>query len=240
MTKGELIAFLFTPPTSQAEEILTPWILQSRRFQAFLVEYRAKVRKKLRYVSTRRNMQSLLLELDIARQLVEDPRCQVEYEKYGQGNQRNPDLTITFRARTCFHLEATCIQIAQGDTEGRAEKLVRIVCTKLGQMLPQSLNCLIIATEGGSLTQEEVNAAMKRLKRRVEQRESDFLSHDEFDDPSGFFKQFQWLNGIVFSAVPETEDTPQTAIWINPQSRYPLPSDIRTLLQTTLSIALLP
>src|SRR5678815_988771 len=94
MTNAELFAFLFDPPAAEAEEILTRWILQSRRFQSFMVAYRAKVRKKLRVARTPESLQSLLLELDIARHLVEDPRCRVEYERFGQGRERNPDLTV--------------------------------------------------------------------------------------------------------------------------------------------------
>lgn len=89
MTNAELLAFLFVQGPAEAEEILTRWILQSRRFQFFMVEYKAKVRKKLRLAQTPESLQSLLWELDMARQLVEDPRCRVEYEKYGQGKQRS-------------------------------------------------------------------------------------------------------------------------------------------------------
>lgn len=236
MTNAELFAFLFAPPTTEAEEILTHWILQSRRFQSFMVAYRAKVRKKLRLARTPESLQSLLLELEIARRLVEDPRCRVEYEKYGQGKERSPDLTVTYRTRTCFNLEATRVQMAQGAAAGRTEKLIRLVCDKLGQSVPQMLNGLVVATEGGSLTEDEVNAAMKSLKRRVEQREGELLSRVECNDPSDFYKQFQWLNGIVLCSPLEQEDRPKTVVWTNSQSRYPLPSDIHVLLQTTVSL----
>ena len=231
MTNAELFAFLFPPPTAEAEEVLTRWILQSRRFQSFMVEYRVKVRKKLRLAQTPESLQSLLLELDIARHLVNDPRCRVEYEKYGQNKERNPDLTITFRTHTCFNLEATCVQMAHGGAEGRTEKLIRVVCEKLGQSVPQMLNCLVVATEGGSMTEDEVNVAMKLLKRRVEQREAELLSRVEWNDPSDFYKQFQWLNGIVLCSFSEQGDSPKTVVWVNSQSRYPLPPDIHVLLQ---------
>jgi hypothetical protein len=237
MTNAELLAFLFAPPMAEADEILTNWILQSRRFQSFMVEYRAKVRKKRRLAWTPESLQSLLLELDIARHLVEDPRCRVEYEKYGQGRERTPDLTVTFRTRTGFNLEATRVQMAQAEVEGRAEKLIRIVCDKLGQSVPQMLNCLVVATEGGGITEDEVNAAMKSLKRRVEKRDNDLLSRVGFNDPADFYKQFQWLNGIVLcSPSEEQEGSPKTIVWTNPQSRHPLPPDIHAILQTTIAL----
>jgi hypothetical protein len=235
MTNAELFAFLFAYPNTVVDEILARWILQSRRFQAFVVEYRAKVRKKLRSARTVQSMQSLLLELDIARHFGEDPRCRVEYEKYGQDRERNPDLTVTFRIRTCFNVEVTRVQMAQGESEGRMEKLIRLVCDKLGQSVPQMLNCLVVATEGGSLTEDEVHAAMKSLKRRVEQREGELLSRFEFNAPSDFYKQFQWLNVVVVRSTCGKGDSAQTLFWINSQSRVPLPADVHVLLQTTLS-----
>lgn len=236
MTNAELFAFLFDPPDTDAEEALIRWLLESRRFQSFVVAYRAKVRKKLRLAQTPESLQSLLFELDIARHLLEDPRCQVEYEKFGQGKARTPDLTVTFRARTCFHLEATRVQIAHEEVEGRIEKLVRVVCDKLGQLVPQALNGLVIGMEGGVLTDEEVNTAMKTLKRRVEQREEALLSRLDVADPASFFKQFQWLHGIVVCAPTEPGGSAATILWINTQSRYPLPPAIRRLLQSTLCL----
>ena len=236
MTNAELFAFLFAPPPDEVEEILMHWILQSRRFQAFIGENRAKIRKKLRLARTPQSLQSLLLELDIARCLVEDSRCRVEYEKQGQDGERSPDLTVTFRTRTCVHLEATRIQRMREEAEGRTEKLIRVVCDKSGQSVPQMFNCLVVATEGGSLTEDEVNAAMKSLKRRVEQRESELLSRARCSDPADFYKQFQWLNGIVFCFPANQGDSAETILWINPQARNPLPSDIHSLLKTRISL----
>ena len=71
---------------------------------------------------------------------------------------------------------------------------------------------------------------MKRLKERVEKRESDLLTRYGFDDPAGFFKQFQWLNGIVVWKREETEVNASTRLWANPQARRPLPSAVVSLL----------
>jgi hypothetical protein len=237
MTNAELIAFLFTDPPAEADEILARWIVESRRFQSFLVENRAKVRKKRRLARTPESLQSLLLELDLARHLVADPRCRVEYEKYGQGGERSPDLTVTFRTRTCFNLEATRVQMAPADADGRTEKLIRIVCDKLGQAVPRMLNGLVVAAEGGCLAEDDVSAAMKALKRRVERRDGELLSRIGCDDPADFFKQYQWLNGIALCSPVEPGDRPRPVVWTNPQSREPLPPDIRGVLQATVASA---
>src|SRR5690348_5997517 len=105
MNVGELLAFLCEEPTHEAATRIVPWLNQSRRFHAFVVSNRTKIRKKLRTAATHQGLQSVLLELQVARHFVEDRRCQVEYERYGQGRSRSPDLTVTFRARTVVNLE---------------------------------------------------------------------------------------------------------------------------------------
>jgi hypothetical protein len=240
MTQAELFAFLFDPPADEesdageADATVAGWVGKSRRFHAFLVENRGKVRKKRRLARSAESRQSLLLELNIARCLVEDARCRVEYEKYGQGGERSPDLTVTFRTHTGLNLEATRVQRLEGgdEADGRAEKLIRIVCEKFGQVVPKSLNALVVAVDAGSMTEDEVNAAMKSLKRRVERREGDLLARVGCDDPADFFKQFQWLNGIVLCA----STAPAGAVlWINPQARTPLTSDLQRLLKAALA-----
>lgn len=237
MTNAELLAFLFLAPTDEvnaAEETVRHWLTQSRRFQAFMTENRVKIRKKLSLAQTPEAQQSLFLELALAQCFAQDARCQVEYEKYGQGKTRQPDLTVTFRTRTAFNVEATRIQMAHAELEGRTEKFLRIVCDKLGQTVPEMLNCLVIATEGGSLTESEVSAAMKLLKQRVEQRDDKLLARTAFSKPADFFKLFQWLSVVVLCSETSPDNPLKTVLWTNTQSRHPLPNDIQVLLKSRI------
>jgi hypothetical protein len=228
MNARELLAFLCEDPTNESAATITPWILESRRFHAFVDDNRAKIRKKLRTATTREGLRSVLIELEVARHFVADRRCLVEYERYGQGQVRSPDLTVTFRTRTALNLEVTQVQDPCGETPDWEGKLIGLVGHKLGQMMPESLNVLVVVTERGSLTLEDVTRTMKRLKERAEQREGNLLSRFGFADPSGFFKQFQWLSGIVVWKSQEPEAG--KSLWINPQARRPLPAEIASLL----------
>jgi len=231
MNAHELLTFLCEDPTDEAAARITPWITQSKRFHAFAVDNRTKIRKKLRTAATQESLQSVLLELEVARHFVADRRCRVEYERYGQGRGRSPDLTVTFRARTIVNLEVTQAQEPGAETPEWVGKLIGLVCQKLGQMMPESLNVLVVASEGGSLTIEEVTGAMKRLKERVEQREGDLLARFGFTDPSDFFKQFQWLSGIVVWKSQEHALGTGKSLWTNPQARRPLPTEMVSLLR---------
>lgn len=230
MNARELLTFLCEDPTDEAAARITSWVLESRRFHAFAVDNRSKIRKKLRTATTRENQRSVLLELDVARTVVADRRCQVEYERYGQGRVRSPDLTVTFRARTVVHLEVTQVQDPAAETSEWEWKLIGLVGHKLGQMMPESLNVLIVAPERDSLTITDVAQAMKRLKERIEQREGELLSRFGFADPSGFFKQFQWLSGILVWKIDEHGKGMGTSLWANPQARRPLPAELASLL----------
>jgi hypothetical protein len=230
MNARELLEFLCEDPTHEATAIIAAWITQSRRFRAFAVYNRSKIRKKLRTATTRESLRSVLLELEVACRFLADSRCLVEYERYGQGRVRGPDLTVTFRARTAVNLEVTQVQDPTEETPEWQGKLVGIVCHKLGQMVPDSLNVLIVTPENGSLAAEDVNRAMKRLKERMEKREVDLLSRFGFAEPSDFLKQFQWLSGIVVWKGQHHETGKGKSVWANPQAKRPLPAAIASLL----------
>jgi hypothetical protein len=230
MNTRELLAFLFEDPTIEAATTITSWITQSRRFHAFALDNRTKIRKKLRTATTPEKRHSVLLELEVALHFLADRRCLVDYEPYGLGQGRSPDLSVTFRARTTLHLEVTQAQNPDLETPDWEGKLISLVCNKLGQMMPQSLNVLVVAAESSSLTLDEVSRAMKRLKERMEQRDGELMSRFGFADPSGFFKQFQWLSGIVVWTREEHTMGAGKSLWTNPQARRPLPADIVSFL----------
>jgi hypothetical protein len=237
MNADELLAFLCDDETQETATQISDWIRESKRFLAFVDANRAKIRKKLRTATTLESLRSVLLELEVARHFVEDRRCALEYERYGQGRGRYPDLTLTFRTHTVVHLEVTQIKEPGAETAEREGKLISLVCHKLGQMMPQSVNLLIVAAEDGSLTIEEVNRAMKRLKERIERREADLLSRFGFDAPADFFKQFQWLSGIVIWKSEKQERGKGKDLWTNPQTRCVFPAAVAALLKSPFPVS---
>lgn len=222
----ELLAYLCEDVTHEAATVMAPWITQSRRFYVFAALHRSKIRKKLRTATTCESLSSVLLELEVARHFVEDRRCLVEYERYGQGRGRSPDLTVTFRGRTMIHLEVTRVRAPGTERLTWEGKLSGLVCGKLGQMQPENPNVLVVAAQGGSLSFEETALAMKRLKEQMERRDNAFLSRFGFADPADFFKQFQRLSGILLWKQEEHERGTGKSLWVNPQARHPLPPSL--------------
>ena len=234
MNTRELLAYLCEDPTHEAAAPINRRITESRRFHTFAADNRAKIRKKIRTATTPETLRSVLLELEVARRLVVDPRCVVEYERYGQGKVRSPDLTVTFRARTVVNVEVTQLQSPDTEASQWDGKLIGLVCHKLGQLMPESQNVLVLASESSSLTVEHVARAMKRLKAQIEQREGDFLSRFGFSDRSGFFKQFQRLGGILVWKCEEHEV--ENSLWTNPQAKHPIPAAVVTLFTECMKL----
>src|SRR5262245_41791323 len=100
MNSRELLDFLFEEPAGEAAALIARWVSSSPRFHAFADSNRTKIRKKFRTAATAEGMRSVLLELEVAHYFTQNRRCEIEYERYGQGTVRSPDLTVTFRART--------------------------------------------------------------------------------------------------------------------------------------------
>lgn len=215
MNANQLLALLFDDPADETALTIARWTRESRRFNAFVDDNRTKIRKKLRTATTPESLRSVMLELEVARHFVQDPRCRVEYEHYGQGKLRSPDLTVVFRQWTQVNLEVTQFA-ASGDVE---TKLIGVTCGKLGQMIPDHANALVLCCLEGDLTLDDVSSSMKRLKLIVEKREDELLQRHGFDDPAGFFKRFQWLSAIVL--------WPAGDVWTNPQARRPLPAGFK-------------
>ncbi len=221
MNTGQLLELLCEGAASETVALLTPWITQSRRFQSFAHDNGAKIRKKLRTAATAESLQGVLLELDVARRLVEDRHCRVEYERYGQGRVRSPDLTVTYRTNTLLHLEVTHVQGPTGATPEWDGKLLDVLGRKLGQMMPGGVNLLVVGCGGDALSAADVSQSMKRLKSRIEKRDGGALSRLGADDPSEFFQRFQWLSGIVVW---------RGGVWTNPQAKRPVPTEVLALL----------
>jgi len=122
---------------------LTPldrWLRNSPRFAAFAETYRDKIRKKLRAARDDEGLRDVLCELETAYCLLREPRFDVAYEAHAITKTRAPDLTLTYRTHTVMNVEVARVR---SQTALDAERLLNLVCGKLGQMLAGSVNVLV-------------------------------------------------------------------------------------------------
>ncbi len=223
--------------------LLRQWMATSRRFRAFAEQYQTKIRSKLRSPTDRESLQDLLLELEIARWLLQEKRFQVIYEGLGLRNSPAPDFTVHFTTKTLFHVEVTRIHANTGEQESDARKVLYVILGKLGQLKAGASNLLMIGLASDRVASLTVAESMKYLKRQIELGDPALLARGQFATPAAFFKQYRALSGILFYTLPHSPPhsslavsaTAATLLWLNPDAIYPLLPQIQTSLQQLLS-----
>lgn len=216
---------------------LTEWLASSRRFTAFVTTFRTKIRKKLRAAQEQENVLDLRLELETAYLLLQERAFSLVYEPQQVGQGRCPDFAVTFTSSMTFMLEVTRLRATTTSTPPGtlpADRLADTICSKLGQLLPQRHNVLLVSVDSLELNANQLSAAMLHIQKRVESNDTKLLQRHHFRDRADFFQHYRRLSEVL---VRESQEPPNTAPrgWINPQARYSLPSKVRTVLYTSQS-----
>lgn len=203
------------------------WIKGSRRFKAFAVAYRAKIRTKLKQVRDEGGMNDLRAELETAALLLREDRFTIEYEKYAASKQRAPDFTVTFKTHTPFNVEVRRIrgvEIDDGDTEARLVKLRAVLCDKVGQMPPSIVNLLWLTAER-DISGADVTHAVITLRQLAERKTEEFFTRRGFESAAEFLKQYRQLSGIVL------HQPGANVLWLNALARHKVPPEIAAAIQ---------
>jgi len=240
MLIDELRTYIFDGQPHPLDLPMATWLASSRRYAAFVTTFRDKIRKKIRTLQDQESQLDLRLELETAYVLLQDRSLSLAYEPKHPGQARCPDFAVSFTTSLTFMLEVTRLRAeAQGQTTPDragppaaaplAERLADTVCGKLGQLLPQHSNVLLIGVEAPQLTLDDLRAVMLRIQQRAERNEAPFLHRHRFRDRADFFQHYQRLSEIIVR-VPALQAAAPLVSWVNPQSKYPLPARVRTAL----------
>lgn len=203
------------------------WVRGSRRFKAFAIGYRGKIRAKLKSVRDEGGMKDLRAELETAALLLREERFALEYETYAASKQRGPDYTVTFKTHTPFNVEVRRIRSAElddGDAEARTGKLMAVLCDKVGQMPPGIVNLLWLITER-EISEADLTRAGTTLRQLAERKAEDFFTRRGFESAADFLKQYRQLSGIVARLSGET------MVWLNSLARHKTPPEIVTAIR---------
>lgn len=233
----ELLIYLFA---GQSHPIAAPmgiWLADSRRFTAFVNTFRDKIRKKLRTMQEQERLHDLRLELETAYLLLQEHSLSVVYEPQ-LGQVRCPDFAVSFTTSLTFMVEVTRLQAQARATPSLdtsplvSERLADTMCSKLGQLLPQHSNVLLIGIDAPCPAHGDLHAALLRVQQRAERNDSVFLQQHGFRERAEFFRQYQRLSEILVRGSQLQADGP-VMVWINPQAKYPLPGKVRTALYSS-------
>lgn len=209
----DLLTFIFDGQKPALYAEFAGWVHGSRRFKAFAIEYRSKIRAKLRNM---RDEGDLRAELHAAALLLSEDRFTLEYEKYTASKQRGPDFTVTFRTHTPFNVEVRRIEAQGADT---TNKLITVLCDKVGQMPPGMVNFLWLVADISESEVKETAAAL----RGMAERKDEFFTRRGFKNAGEFLKQYQHLSGTILYPTGE--------VWLNPLARHKPPPEIVSALK---------
>ncbi len=247
MLTDELLVYVFDGRAHPLAQSMGMWLASSRRFVTFVTNFRDKIRKKLRAPQDQESLLDLRLELETAYLLLQERSLNPIYEPQQVGKSRCPDFAVTFTTSFTFMVEVTRLRAdlkstltEQATAEASSsnstqpllslgERLADTVCSKLGQLLPQCSNVLIIAVETLSTTSNDLRTAMLRTQQRVERNDETLLQRHRLDDRAHFFHHYQRLSEVLVRGPYEQAAEPML-VWVNPQAKYPLTSKARTAL----------
>ncbi len=208
------------------------WVRGSRRFKAFAISYRSKIRSKLKNVRDEAGLKDLRAELGTAVLLLREDRFTLEYEKYAAAKQRGPDFTVTFKTHTSFNVEVRrlrSVELDDGDAEARIGKLMAVLCDKVGQMPPSIVNLLWLMAER-EISEADLTRAVMTLRQRAERKAEDFFMRRGFENAAHFLKQYRQLSAIVLHQSDEN------IVWLNSLARHKAPPEIVTAIQRLKSL----
>jgi hypothetical protein len=232
----ELINYIFSTVSHPLATTFAEWLATSSRFRAFADTYRDKIRKKVRGIQEPGGYQDLYAELCAAFLLLQDRRCLVEYEKYGVGKQRAPDLTVTFKTHTRFNMEVTRLRLqpVEPDREMWADpdKLVNMLCDKLGQLPPSISNVIFLMTEEMIYSATDLQASLSFLRERAIQKDDAFFARRNLNSARDFYRQQLRLSAVLIYTPQPASPTLPITLWLNPQTKHPLPANVQNLLRS--------
>jgi len=254
MLIDELLTYLFNGQSHLLATPMATWLASSRRFTAFVTTFRTKIRKKLRATQEIESLLDLQLELETAYLLLQERSLSLVYEPQLGGQLRGPDFAVTFTTSVLFMDEVTQLRIVKDSTRDLAqahglappphtapirslmgERLADMVCSKLGQLLPQRRNILLVGVADPHLTQDTLRAAMLHLQQRAERNDATIVQRHGFRDRADFFHHYLRLSELLVRG-PHLQAGEPVIGWVNPQAKYPLPSKVRTVLYRSHSI----
>ena len=234
MLIDELLVYLFDRRSHPLAEPVGGWLASSRRFTAFVNANHTKIRKKLRTAQEPESLRDLQLELETAYLLLREQTLNVVYEAQHPRLGRSPDFEVSFTTSLVFMVEVTRMRaiapkIPTLMSSPLDDRFTDMLGSKLGQLLPQRINLLIVGLEAPGPTQPDFQAVMLRIQQRAEGNDPGIVQRHGFRDRSHFFQHYQRLSALLVREIP-LQTGEAAVLWHNPQAKYPLPAKVRTAL----------
>lgn len=113
-------------------------------------------------------------------------------------------------------------------------RLAGILAAKLGQTVTGRVNLLIIGLDAPPPSADELDAALRRIRRRVETSDADAIRRQGFTSRGNYLRRAETLSAILVRPAPDPSreprpaPPPRVALWSNPRAAVPLPTKVRS------------
>jgi hypothetical protein len=227
----DLLTYLFDGEKPALYNEFEGWLRASRRFKAFAIANRGKIHSKLRTVRDEGGLHDLRAELATAFALLGEERFTLEYEKYAALKGRGPDFTVTFKTHILFNVEVRRLRGVDldDDAEARATKLTTVLCDKIGQMPPSTINLLWLVAER-DITETELKSALTGLLQRAQAKDEAFFVRHGYKNAAEFHRQYRQLSGVILRQADAA------ALWLNANARHPVVPELANALRRVLGL----
>lgn len=237
MLNDELLDYLFDEKPHLLTKTVRTWLDSSRRFAAFARDFRDKIRKKLRVTQDPETLQDLQLELETAYLFLQEKTLSLVYESEHNKQMRSPDFAVTYTTSLTFMVEVTRLRglpSVDYDISLQSERLADAICSKLGQLLPQRSNILIVGVSAPRFTRSDLQAIMLRIQQRAERSDAAFWQRYGFRERADFFRHYHRLSEVALRGSPLQAGQPPV-VWTNPRAKYPISGKVQTVLHRSQS-----
>jgi len=253
MSNDVLLDILFEDRPHALAPIVAAWLTSSRRFARFARDHQTKIRKKLRAAQDPESVRDLHLELETAFQFTLAKALTPVYEP-STSTSRGPDFAVHYTTSLEFMVEVTRVRpdsdaptIAASDRAGPDDDLARtaraalserrlagVLASKLGQAVAGHANLLIVAIDAPPPLKEDIDVAMRGIRRRVETSDLAVLQRQGFADRGTYLRRADRLSAILIRRAPDphqgAERIPASPVtlWSNPHAAIPLPNKVQS------------
>ncbi len=242
MTIEQILNHILPDPSHFLRQRIESRIRASSRFRAFTETYHGKIRKKLRDARDREAVEDIAFELETAYMLLHERRLELEYEPHLTGGTRSPDFAVIFKGYVRLSVEVKRNRVPNIESDGieapaislkqhEIAKWLSSVCDKLGQMPPDSANVLVMSAISLEDREEELHAALVKLRLQAENKVDDVFRARGFAGAKDWLRQYRNLSAIMIRPDPAATAALPTILWFNSLAKHPVPDDLRAVLR---------
>lgn len=115
-------------------------------------------------------------------------------------------------------------------TQKESNKFGDAIFEKVGQMVPGSINIIVIVSNSSTHEKEDFQDAILSIKELVRDRNESFFVKKGFRDINDFLSQAENLSGVLFKSSWSSLSNPGNYLWCNQNASLKIPDEIRPFL----------